>query len=199
MKFARIWLAATGLAALFALGVSLGPPTRGQDRPSQEKRGTITPARAREEVDQIVKDLREARTIAQRVGDRPMRDQLELILGRAELRARGLSDDLARAKPAPVAPALLTAADLDKLVNGLSKEPFDPGKFTYLENFGATSPLTSQQAARLLKSFTFDDHRLKAAQLLYPKLVDRQNFNEVLDTFVFDANKAAARKAVGLK
>jgi hypothetical protein len=199
MNVARPWLAATSLAALLALGPILGPPTHGQDRPSRGKGGAITPAQAREEVDQIVKDLREARAIAARVGDKAARDKLELILGQAELRARTLSEDLARAKPAPVAPPILSATEVDKLVNGLSKEPFDPGKLTYLENFGATNPLTCQQAARLLKAFTFDEGRIKAAKLLYPKLVDRHNFNEVLDTFVFETNKAAARNAVGLK
>jgi hypothetical protein len=199
MNFARPWLAATSLAALLTLGPMIGPPTEGQDRPSQGRSGAITPAQAREEVDQIVKDLREARATALSVGDKPTREKLELILSRAELRARNLSDDLARAKPAPVAPPILSAADLDKLVNGLSKEPFDPGKVIYLENFGASNPLTCQQAAKLLKGFTFDEGRIKAAKLLYPKLVDRQNFNEVLDTFVFETNKAAARNAVGLK
>jgi Domain of unknown function (DUF4476) len=199
MNFARPWLAATSLAALLTLGPMVGPPTEGQVAPPQQKSGAITPAKAREEVDEIVKDLREARLIAARVGDKATRDKLDLILGQAEARARNLSDDLARAKSAPMAPAVLTAADIDKLVNGLSKEPFDPGKLTYLENFGASNPLTCQQAARLLKGFTFDEGRIKAAALLYPKLVDRQNFNEVLDTFVFDTNKAAARKAVGLK
>jgi hypothetical protein len=199
MNFARPWLAATSLAALLTLGPTVGPPTEGQDTPPQQKAGAITPAKAREEVDEIVKDLREARLIAARVGDKATRDKLDLILGQAEARARNLSDELARAKSAPLAPPILSADDLDKLVKGLAKEPFDPGKLTYLENFGASNPLTCQQAARLLKGFTFDEGRIKAAALLYPKLVDRQNFNEVLNTFVFDTNKAAARKAVGLK
>jgi hypothetical protein len=199
MKFAHPWLAATSIAALLAIGAVLVPPILGQDTPPQSKSGVITPAQAREEVDQIVRDLSKARGVAQKVGDRATREKLELILSQAELRARNLSDDLAKAKAAPMAPPILSAAELDKLVNGLAKEPFDPGKYTYLENFGASSPMTCQQAARLLKSFTFDEQRIKAAKLLYPKLVDRQNFNDVLDTFVFEPNKAAARKAVGLK
>ena len=199
MKFAHPWLAAIGTVVFLAFGAVQVIPTRGQDTPPQGKGRTITPAQAREEIDQIVKDLREARSVAQRVGDKATREKLELILGQAELRARNLSDDLAKAKPAPPAPVVLTASDLDKLVNGLTKEAFDPGKLTYLENFGATTPLTCQQAARLLKCFTFDEHRVKAAKLLYPKLVDRQNFNDVLDAFTFDVNKAAARKSVGLK
>jgi Domain of unknown function (DUF4476) len=200
MKFAHPKLAAICISAFLAFGAVLVIPTFGQDNPAQGKSHVISPAQAREEVDQIVKDLREARAIAAKVGDKATREKLELILGQAELRARNLSDDLAKAKPAPPpAPVPLTAADLDKLVNGLEKEAFDPGKFTYLENFGATTQMTCQQAARLLKCFTFDDHRVKGAKLLYPKLVDRQNFNDVLDTFTFDVNKAAARKSVGLK
>ena len=36
-------------------------------------------------------------------------------------------------------------------------------------------------------------------QLTASKLIDRQNFNDALNAFAFDSNKAAARKAVGLK
>jgi hypothetical protein len=50
-----------------------------------------------------------------------------------------------------------------------------------------------------LKCFAFDEGRIKAIKVLYPKLIDRQNFNDVLNAFVFDNSKADARKAVGLK
>ena len=50
-----------------------------------------------------------------------------------------------------------------------------------------------------MKCFTFDEGRIKAAKVLYPKLVDRHNFHDVLDVFIFENSKAEARKAVGLK
>jgi hypothetical protein len=109
------------------------------------------PLQARQEVDQIIADLREARTLA------------------------------------------------EKLLKGLKQEPFDQGKLTYIENFAAARPLSCEQAATLLKCFAFDEGRIKAVKLLYPRLIDRQNFNDVLSTFVFDKSKAEARKAVGLK
>ena len=84
MNFARPWLAATSLASLLTLGPMMGPPSEGQDRPSQQRSGAITPSQAREEVDEVVKDLREARLIAARFGDKATRDRLDLILGQAE-------------------------------------------------------------------------------------------------------------------
>ena len=162
------------------------------------KSGGITPLQARKELDQIIGDLREARTLALKIGDKAIRDKMGLILNRAELRARDLSDDLAQARPAQSQTAL-PAADFEKLLKGLKQEPFDQGKLTYIENFATARPLNCEQAATLLKCFAFDEGRIKAIKVLYPKLIDRQNFNDVLNTFVFDKSKAEARKAVGLK
>jgi predicted nucleic acid-binding protein len=128
---------------------------------------------------------------------------LSLIAQLRQLRARDLADDLARTRPplASQSPAAiaLPAKDFDKILNGLKKEAFDEGKLTYVENFAATRPLSCERAAALLKCFTFDEGRVKAVKVLSPKLIDRHNFNDVLNTFVFESSKAEARKAVGLK
>jgi hypothetical protein len=202
MKIARP-LAAVGCTAVaVALAWPISPMSRGQSGPPPGRGGGISPVQVRNEVDQIVKDLREARTLAERIGDKAVREKMELILSRAELRARDLSDDLARARPAPAqpsGPAALTAPEFEKLLKGLKQEAFDDGKLTYLENFATARPLTCEQAATLLKNFSFDQGRVKATKLLYPKLVDKQNFNDVLNVFVFPNYKAEARTAVGLK
>jgi hypothetical protein len=191
-------LAAACTAVVVTLAAAMSPISRGQAGPPPRKSGGITPLQARKEVDQIIGDLREARTLAVKIGDKAIRDKMELILNRAELRARDLSDDLAQARPAQPLTAL-PAADFEKLLKGLKQEPFDQGKLTYIENFATERPLNCEQAATLLKCFAFDDVRIKAVKVLYPKLIDRQNFNDVLSAFAFESNKAAARKAVGLK
>ncbi len=59
-----------------------------------------------------------------RIGDKAIREKLELVLSQAELRARDLSDELARARPAqsqPAAPAAMAGADFDKLLKGLKE------------------------------------------------------------------------------
>jgi hypothetical protein len=193
-------VAGTGLVASLMLLAS--PPSRGQARAPSEaaKGGAITPAEARIQVDQIARDLREARTAAGRIGDRALRERIEGLLGRAELRARDLSDELSRARPAPHQPAgPLPAPEFDKLLKGLKAEPFDDGKLTYVENFASRVPLSCAQAATLLGSFAFDEKRIDALKVIYPRLVDPHNLNDVLAVYMFPSSKAAARKAVGLK
>jgi hypothetical protein len=195
-------LAATGTAVVITLAVAMTPAGRGQPVSPPKKSGGITPLQARNQVDQLIKDLREARALTPKIGDRAIREKMELILNRAELRARDLSDELARARPAQsqaTAPAALPTAAFESLLKGLKRETFDSGKATYIENFAVTRPMSCEQAAALLKCFDFDKERIRAAELLYPHLVDRENFHEVLKVFVFDSSKNEVKKAVGLK
>jgi hypothetical protein len=193
---------ARGTTLMLMLTVTMSPMSRGQVGPASEKIKGITPARAKTEVDQIARDLGDARKLATKIGDRAIRERMELILSRAELRARDHSNELARARPPqtePPAPVVLSPADFDKLLSGLKKEAFDGGKLTYVENFASKRPLTCEQTASILKCFAFDKDRVNAVKLLYPVIVDRHNFNDVLNAFAFETGKADARKAVGLK
>jgi hypothetical protein len=201
MKIARASAATTLLLLVFAMVATMSAGVRGQVGPASENGGGLSPAQARKQVDDIAKDVREARAAAARIGDKALRERIERLLGQAELRARDLSDQLARARGprAPAAPVPLSSAEFDKLLKGLRKEPFDEGRLKYVENFASKAPLYCEQGAALLKCFAFDEGRVKAAKLLYPVLVDPRNFNDMLDTFVFDRFKAEVRKAVGLK
>jgi hypothetical protein len=174
----------------------------GQVTPRPDGVGPISPAQARARADEIVIDLRAAAAEARKIGDRALRERIELRLSRAELKARELADELSRVRPAAAGGgALLPLSDpeFDKLLQGVKKEPFDDGKLTYIENFATVRPLSCRQAASLLKAFSFDEKRILAAKSLYPLLLDRQIFNDVLGVFTFDSSKAQARKAVGLK
>jgi Domain of unknown function (DUF4476) len=198
VKIDRSLAIAACAAVVVVSALPAWPVSRGQTAPAPGRVGEMTPQQARREVDQITKDLREARALSRSIAEKSVREQMERLLSRAELRARDLSDALAKAgRPQPAAPAAISAADFERLLNGLKQEAFDDRKFTYIENFASKAPLSCAQATVLLKSFAFDDGRLKAVKLLYPKLVDPQNFNDVLSAFVF--KKAEARNAVGLK
>ncbi|WP_210420495.1 DUF4476 domain-containing protein [Aquisphaera giovannonii] len=191
-------------ARLFVLPCLLSAPYSacfGQPAPGSGEAASITPAQAKVRADEIVKDLREAAAEARKIGDRALRERIELRLSRAELKARELAEELSRVRPAPVTASALPLSDAEseKLLQGLKKEPFDDGKLTFIENFATARPLTCRQAAALIRAFSFDEKRVAAAKALYPRLLDRQNFNDVLGAFTFDSNKVLARKAVGLK
>jgi len=198
MKTVRSLIRLICIIAIFHSTSTLLSVSRAQTGPRSGRSREITPAQAREQVDLLAKELRDARSVAARVTDKATREKLESILSQAELRARDLSDDLSQVKPAQTQP-VLSASELDKLLEGIKKEAFDPGKLAYIENFASKRPLTSAQAAALTKCFNFDENRIKAARVLYPKLIDKENFNDVLSTFVFDGSRSEVRKSVGLK
>jgi hypothetical protein len=200
VKIDRFQTAVAVAGAAIALAC-LGQASIGQAGQGAARKEGITPARAREVVDQLAKDLREARSLAEKIGDKALREKMGLVLAQAELKARDLSTELAHSGrvAGPTAPPPLSADEFAKLLKGLSAETFDKDKAIYVENFCVARPLTCAQAAELLKRFDFDDARVKAVAALYPKLVDPNNFNDVLATFTFDGKKQEARKAVGLK
>jgi len=51
------------------------------------------------------------------------------------------------------------------------------------------SSLLSAQVRVLLKSFSFDDERLRVAQNLYKNVADPQNYFALSDIFIFPSNK----------
>ena len=175
--------------------------TRGQGPSGGRPPGSraITVAQARDAVDQIARDLREARKMTNAIAEKATRDRLELVLARAELRAIDLREELGKVPDPPAGPRPLTEEEFAHLLKGVSAQPFDKDKLIQIQNFGTARPLTCAQAAGLLKSFNFDEDRGKAAILLYPRLTDRLRFQEVLDVFVFDLNRKKVREAVGLK
>jgi hypothetical protein len=69
------------------------------------------------------------------------------------------------------------------------KESFDDGRLRMINVVSKNSSLLSAQARVLLKSFSFDDERLKVARNLYKNVADPQNYFTLSDIFVFPSNK----------
>lgn len=141
-------------------------------------------------------DLREALTLARRVGDAELRERLEMLLNRAELEAgqiaRSLSD-AQRLEPQPV-----DEKAFQNLMQALKREAFDKDRSTFVRTFAAKQRLTSKQASSMLKTFSFDKDRVEAAIDIYPAVVDPENYFEVLALFPFDSDKKKITKALQL-
>lgn len=68
-----------------------------------------------------------------------------------------------------------------------------------MKTFVAGRPLNCEQAAEILKTFSFDDGRIASAVILYPGLVDPANFFEVLKVFSFESTRKQVMDAVRKK
>jgi hypothetical protein len=186
----RLWFAVVAL--------TVGLPALGTGQPAPAAKDTPSPAaRARAAARDLASDLREARELVKKVNDRRTRERLELLLSRAELRAGDIQKDLAalaapRRKP-------LTAEELAQFMKGLNANAFDNQKTPFVEEYAKTRWFTSAQARDVLKAFSFDDGRGKAAVALYPRLTDPENFFVALEAFTFDSGRKAVREKLKLK
>lgn len=189
------------VAATTAAVAMLAMAATGAQSPSggRSVSGPISMTQARDAVDQIARDVHEARTLASVIAERNVRDRIEQLLATAEHHALALKAELSKPPAAPAGPAILSDEEFAKLLKGVKGQPFDKDKVIFIQNFGTTRPLTCAQLVELLRTFSFDDDRVKAVALLYPKLVDRLDFPTVLDVFTFESGKKKAREAVGLK
>lgn len=83
----------------------------------------------------------------------------------------------------------LDDASFSKLYNKVKRKSFDDDKYDLLEVACLGCYFSCQQAAQLMKLFTFDDRRWKVLQMIAPRIVDPQNANDIRNIFTFDSEK----------
>lgn len=166
----------------------------GQAKLAEAPPSSALAATARE----LAADLKEVRELLKKVTDKATRDRIELLVTRSELKALELEKSLAGAATNPP-PMAISAENFAKLLKGLKAESFDDGKVGFIATFATNGRLTSEQARELLKTFSFDDGRIKSALALHPRLTDPENFFTVLDVFSFDSSRNKVREQLKLK
>jgi hypothetical protein len=67
--------------------------------------------------------------------------------------------------------------------------PFKSDKMDLIETAAQTSAFTTKQCKRLVDLNTFDDDKIEMIQLLYPRIVDKQNFFILLESLSFISSK----------
>jgi hypothetical protein len=146
----------------------------------------------------LQRNIRDARKLLSDINDRELRERLELLLSRAALIAEDLGEPLTNSsrggQKLPV-----SDADFAKLLKNLKDQSFDEQKAEFVKSFVAGRPLNCEQAAEILKTFSFDDGRIASAVILYPSLVDPANFFEALKVFSFESTRKQVMDAVRKK
>ncbi|WP_084152993.1 DUF4476 domain-containing protein [Pedobacter jeongneungensis] len=84
---------------------------------------------------------------------------------------------------------LLSEEAFQTFLTQYRRENFDDGRLRMINVVTKNSSLLSAQVKILLKSFNFDDQRLKVATNLYKNVADPQNYFTLSDIFVFPSNK----------
>jgi hypothetical protein len=176
--------------ALFALS----PAAAGQEKKKPEP----TPAeKIKAAVKELSDNLREARDLLKKIGDKALREKLELAILRAEAKAAEIDKELAKLQPGQ--PGAMPADEFAKVLKGLKAESFDDGKVTFVKGLGTTPRFSCAQAKEMLATFSFDGGREKAAVMLHPQVVDPGNFFLALEAFTFESSKNKVREQLKLK
>ncbi|HRX81252.1 MAG TPA: DUF4476 domain-containing protein [Pirellulaceae bacterium] len=182
---------------LAMLGLLLANSALGQ-RAGSGNREDRTQARVAASVAGLKSDLRDARRLLNGIDDRQLREQLELLLSRAALKAEDL-EELLGGLPRGAEKLPMSDEDFAKLLANLKEQSFDEQKLEFVKTFVKGRPLNCDQASKLLKTFSFDDDRIAAAVIVHPGLVDSENFFEVLKIFPFDSSRKQVMEAVRKK
>ncbi|HMV68204.1 MAG TPA: DUF4476 domain-containing protein [Myxococcota bacterium] len=132
--------------------------------------------------------------IAREVYDPNVRDRLLYRVRRLDAAIDESLVQLGRApRPPGVAVVVTSEPELMGILAAVQNEAFSSGKLAVLASAAAGRPFTASQAGRLMDAFTFDDDKVEAGALLYPLVVDPQNWYTAYAHLTFDSSKADLR------
>jgi hypothetical protein len=147
---------------------------------------------------QVVADLREAQEVLKFVHDRPTRERLELLLSRAELRVRDLQE-LLTVEEEPDKPVPASPEEFARVLTMIKAKWPDRERLALIADMGRFGHYTSAQVRALLEAFDFDDNKVEAAVMLYPKLTDPENFFQSLEAIDSSFKREEVRTKLNLK
>ena len=102
-----------------------------------------------------------------------------------------IKEEIKEEKPEPMSPSSFRS-----LLKTLEDEAFEDTRLEILKDAATRNYFTVYQLLDILKLFTFDDNKISACKIIYPRLVDRENFHEVYSAFQFPDSKEALRRWV---
>lgn len=88
----------------------------------------------------------------------------------------------------------MRAADFQKLYSDVKSRPFTDDKLKMLREASVNNRLSCGQCATLMSLFPFDDDRMKVLRIFAPNIVDRENYEEILDVLTSLFKKDDAKK-----
>jgi hypothetical protein len=141
----------------------------------------------------IAADLKDLRNQVARLPEGPARQQMLQIIARLEGDSRNFAELTAGA-----ARSRLAVPDdvLAKLLKALQNQNFDDNRLPVLRQGTANARFTSDQARMLVAAFAASGARKRAAIVLYPRILDPNNFSMVLDTIPFNVDREDVLKAI---
>lgn len=77
----------------------------------------------------------------------------------------------------------------DRFLQTMKNASFDSNRTKQIEASVLTTSFTSEQCLKLFNTYSFDNERIKFLKIIYPRIVDKQNFFIVIDKLTFSSSK----------
>jgi hypothetical protein len=102
--------------------------------------------------------------------------------------------DIAVPPPPPSGPPAMDDAAFARLAAAVKKESFSENQVTIIETAARGNHFRVAQVKTLLEPIAFSASKLRALEMVAPRLTDPQNNFELYDCFSFSADKDRARQ-----
>ena len=89
-------------------------------------------------------------------------------------------------------PRAMRDNDFDMMVGIVKKASFDDKKIDVIRVACIGSYFSSKQCAKLLSLLSFDDNKIKALEVIAPRLVDMNNADDIVKKLSFSSSKDKA-------
>ncbi len=89
---------------------------------------------------------------------------------------------------------VISEEGLNRLISAINRESFSDDKLQVLQTWAPRYYFLSSQAARIVPLFSFEDNRLKAIKILYPRLLDKENAEELIKYLQFSSSREEIRE-----
>jgi len=109
---------------------------------------------------------------------------------------RGYYPQPAPTPPPPPAYQPIGDGRLQRLMNAMSREPFAEDKMNILEEASQGNYFLVSQVLQVLPQFQFSKDRLQAVRVLWSRVLDRQNANQLYGAFQFPNDKAELKQII---
>jgi hypothetical protein len=90
----------------------------------------------------------------------------------------------------------MTPEDFGNRLSAIKKESFDKDKLVRCKDVFADEYFSSQQVSDVMKTFSFEDHKVSFAKWAYKNTIDKKNFYKVNDNLSFSSSKNELSKFI---
>ena len=90
----------------------------------------------------------------------------------------------------------MSQSAFQSLYNSIKNEAFADDKLAVIKTAARRNKFIVSQLTALLDLFSFEDDKIKCVQIIYPKVIDKENAHEILNHFTYSSDKQKVEKII---